>query len=443
MKIAFVHPIFAPTQGQAERNIRSVRSLAAYIRRYPLDDIGFYFAGWGLDPFIGQVIAAISDAMKEYEPYIHIFDRNFGKAYVTNFIVNEIVKKRSRPKILFLADSDIVFDVDCPRIFERIFEIMGRSIEITGKPFGLVALSQKEGNCHLSIARKNRYEFVNSFGDTENFFFPDAPAGIAGGCWACSLDAWETVHGYRQMGVYAGDDAFFLLDVASAGFSFQLADDLYIIHPVDHDPDYAIWKRDVCMRDSDGITKPDTSAQIEEAERFWLERSSNSNRSPVGRGGEQQLSSHGASEILEPPPPRLSEGPLALLTYHGTLLFMDPASDEIGHLPPEQIDEAWPLVCAFLGPSSRLGKVNADGSTSELGNRDTLLPEPAPESTLSLERLPDEDQIAIRADDCYVSAEPNGRVRRDIRHLREWERFTPVKLAAAHDMVVRSKRRHT
>jgi hypothetical protein len=72
------------------------------------------------------------------------------------------------------------------------------------------------------------------------------------------------------MGVYAGDDAYALIDTVNCGYSIQMFESLPVIHPPDNDSEYAKWKYVVCQRDSSGgKIKNNIEDKIKEAEDFW------------------------------------------------------------------------------------------------------------------------------------------------------------------------------
>lgn len=85
---------------------------------------------------------------------------------------------------------------------------------------------------------------------------------------------WKAVGGYRQAGVYAGDDAYILVDCAQRGFSWQMSDSIVIVHPMDDDAEYNAWKARICQRDSH--TGPKNEAQmmniVKEFDDFWAKR---------------------------------------------------------------------------------------------------------------------------------------------------------------------------
>ncbi len=268
--VCVIQPVFVPTKGQFDRNIRSIRSMARYFESFPFKNINFKFSGWGKEPFITEISSLIEEVFSCYNFNISILNRNHGKAFIVNKVVSDIIKENYRPDFLFLCDSDIIFAPMCYNIVERLCDVAIMSPRFVEKPFGLVALTQIEGNCHiLSDCRKNSYSFMNRFGEIERIVYPSNPSGIAGGCLFCNFEAWTAANGYREMGVYAGDDAFLLLDIANNGFSYQLSEDIFIVHPPDGDQEYARWKYEVCRRDSDGATDKKLDDIIKESELFW------------------------------------------------------------------------------------------------------------------------------------------------------------------------------
>jgi len=266
--IGLVQPIFSPNAAQAERNLKSIRSLAAHLATFPTSGLSLTFGGWGVEPFLNETEREIRSLFGTFGPTIVLFERNFGKAFVVNSLVSDISRKGQLPDLLFLIDSDIIFSAAQPRIFDRIRSLCSAFVSRAGKPFGIMALDQNEGCVHNAGARKNPTTFVTG-SQEEVVFLPDGPSGIGGGCIVCSIDAWVAVNGYRQMGVYAGDDAYLFRDIFDAGFSCGLCSTIRIIHPPDPDPDYGKWKKMVCYRDSDGSNRHDLSEHADEAEQFW------------------------------------------------------------------------------------------------------------------------------------------------------------------------------
>lgn len=271
MNIFIAHSIFAPTRGQADRNLRSIRSISEYFRSYPICGLTICFGGWGKEEFVQEIASSIRELFAGNLHESVAFDRNYGKAYVMNQIVDNMTRDAS-DGFVFLLDADIILEVICPNILERLIYIASESEKYTHKPFGLIATSQAEGNCHLPAIFDNSYIVPADMWGAERVCFPSKPSGIAGGAILCGIAPWRAVGGYRPMGVYAGDDAYFLLDVGRTGYSYQVAADVYVVHPIDHDAEYAKWKMQVCHRVSDGLRKNDLSSFIEEADAFWARR---------------------------------------------------------------------------------------------------------------------------------------------------------------------------
>lgn len=240
--ILYIQPIFIPDQLRFKQNKISILSFIDYIKKNPYD-VKVQFGGWAYnDEWWNEILSIIKDNMPEkylLEPIR--FEKNYGKAYIVNRLFN--VNKLLSFKYFLTADSDIIFNSDIINIFERLFDVGEKSQQVTNKLFGYISLEQ-DGECaHLKTKiNENKYYITNRYGNKEPLLYPTKPSGIAGGCLFISKSAWEKVGGYKVMGVYAGDDAYFLLDINRLGFSYQMSPNISIIHPFQNDPDWAKHK---------------------------------------------------------------------------------------------------------------------------------------------------------------------------------------------------------
>ena len=247
-KILVCQPIFCPDQIRFERNVRSLTSLALYLKQYPYP-ISFSFGGYSKDEFWEPIQTLIQDSFG-VEPVR--FPKNLGKASIVNSLLSNI----DAPYI-FTCDSDICFPLDEPRIFERLVAVMET------QDIGLIGLMQREANCHNPCIYEHTEEVAG-----ERLVWPTYPGGIAGGALFISAEAWHRT-GYRVMGVYAGDDAYLLIDIHNLGYGIRVIDSLSIIHPQDNDSAYAVWKHHVCQRDQVQLTSEDLETRVQEADTFW------------------------------------------------------------------------------------------------------------------------------------------------------------------------------
>lgn len=269
MSVAYIQPIFVPDERLFNKNLRSVQSLKDYGESYKIPDC-LIFGGWGAEQYLGKISAAISEIFPNSK--CEIYDRNYGKSHIINDLYNKHVRDDQSIKYILLSDSDIVYDKNVPDLVERLISAGEIFASWQGKGFGLIAPNQTEGNCHLlHEILANRYDF-EAGPHRESVAFPNAPSGIAGGCWLTARQAWDTIGGYRRMGVYAGEDAYYLLDVDAHGFSYGMCDSLHVIHPPDNDPLYNKWKYDTCVRDTTGHAVADLDEKIKDAEEFWSKR---------------------------------------------------------------------------------------------------------------------------------------------------------------------------
>ena len=221
-----------------------------------------------------EIVNTINERFKKFDCYIYRYDNNYGKAFIINDICNSKLKHLDFDAILSV-DSDIIFMEQEQYFFERLYFAAQEVYLQKQKDWGIIALNQREANCHLKSCYENKIEYdinINGLPIHEKIFYPNKPSGIAGGCLFLNRTMWDTVGGYKVMGVYAGDDAYILVDSNKAGFSYQLMDTLSVIHPHEEDSAYAQWKYKVCQRDTKGIAAKDISVQIEEANNFWSGR---------------------------------------------------------------------------------------------------------------------------------------------------------------------------
>lgn len=270
-RFIFVQPLFAPDRPRLQRNIDSLLSMSNYIKANKLD-VDVALGGWSAtDELFDELKVVCTKANFPGLKVFSKFDRNYGKATIVNTLLEKAMVKSSFQYIL-TSDSDIIFKEDTPRLFDRLQEAIDQ-IENANRKFGLISLQQEGHCCHLDMVYQNDLKYKSCYGIEERIVWPNGRGGIAGGCICVSRKAWKDVGGYRVMGVYAGDDAYLLIDLVEKGYTIQMFDSLPVIHPHDNDQEYSKWKVKVCQRDSTGGKKKSKiDNEIEEAEKFWSQK---------------------------------------------------------------------------------------------------------------------------------------------------------------------------
>ena len=269
-KILYCQPIFAPDLMRLNKNIVSLESISNYLKKnnINIDTFNFIFGGWCINDDYWDIISAI--IIKLFNTVPIRFDKNYGKAYVVNSLI-KTAKSNIMFKYILTLDSDILFNINEPNIFERLIYSIGISESTRNIPVGLISLNQSVCNCHLINVYENNIVFTGNYG-IEKLVYPNSNGGIAGGCLFITLDGWEKVGGYRVMGVYAGDDAYLLIDLIEKGMSIQMADTINCIHPPELDSTYATWKGTVCQRDQIILNSTALEDKINEANEFWIKK---------------------------------------------------------------------------------------------------------------------------------------------------------------------------
>lgn len=237
----YLQTVFGPDQNQLNRNLRSLKSLDEYLKKYPYD-ITLHAAGWcASDDLWNQVVELLQTVSFSYTLDRHM--NNAGKSFVVNTLFDTYLKEHDDIVYFFTADSDICFDADlCPNLFERLMQAPDHITALMKKPFGMIALAQAEGDCHIHNVLTLNVTYTNTFGQVEKMSYHPHVGGIAGGCLFTTTANWKQVGGYRLINVYGGDDGFYLLDTYNTGKACVVSDTISIIHPNDTDVDYGRWK---------------------------------------------------------------------------------------------------------------------------------------------------------------------------------------------------------
>jgi hypothetical protein len=280
-KILFAQPIFAPDQKRLERNLNSIKSFGEYVKKYGTDGnhVTVIMGGWAkTDELWNEIVKECKTSLGENFNPIR-FEKNYGKAIIVNQLVqNAKLNDTSKDfEYILTADSDILFPEETKYLFGRLVNMATNCQTSKHKPFGMISLQQLGAGCHWPVCYENNLTYTltvtNEKGEIdtieEKVVWPNTPSGIAGGCLFVSRLLWDMVNGYRVMGVYSGDDAYLLLDCGLKGFSYQMADTIAIIHPMEDDEEYAQWKHKVCGRDAASGPKTNIDHIIAEADEFW------------------------------------------------------------------------------------------------------------------------------------------------------------------------------
>lgn len=273
--IPYIQPIFIPDETRYCLNERSILSLFSYLNKYPYD-VKIVLGGWALtDELWTKINELITTKFIDRKIILKRYDKNYGKAHIVNDLVKLTIKENDNFKYFLTADSDMVFDLNTEHIFERLSAVPENSQRILGKKFGAAYLNQYEQNCHLPYIYENQYTFVNRYGKKELLVYGKYPGGMGGGSVFIDKEAWLKIGGYRVMGVYAGDDAYLMIDLNNNNYSYQMIDTVGLIHPLQSDTEYNVWKHKVVHRDSGaGKNEEQLKIIIEESEEFWKNKKS-------------------------------------------------------------------------------------------------------------------------------------------------------------------------
>ena len=265
----YAQNIFIPDENKLNAFIRSITSFSEYIKKNP----------YNVDVYIGGYVAKdehwnkINATIKDYPYNITRFDKNYGKAYVTNAIVKKALETKKYEHLL-LSDYDIVFMKEEKHFFERLLEAARYTSHHRKLQLGMIGINQSEKQCHaISSLNQNVFKYTNQYGEEETILWNNYPGYIGGGCIFTSIEIWNIVGGYRVMGVYAGEDAYYLIDMKNNHRSWQLMESLHILHPHDTDTEYYNFKCGICAKITNGTNRVNNlDTYINQMSDFWSKR---------------------------------------------------------------------------------------------------------------------------------------------------------------------------
>jgi hypothetical protein len=252
------------------RNVKSIQSISNIINNSSNDSndnnrdikIDIRLGGWAIDDSFWNRFEKVVNNCNYKNIKVERYDKNYGKSYCVNKLSSDIKDY----DFMISVDSDIIFK-DIPDMLQRLVSMSRKISNYTEKPFGMFALNQEGHNCHITAELNRSFNFGK-----EKVLWNDYPGHIAGGCIFTSSENWIKCNGYREMGVYAGDDAYFLLDTHKNKYTYGMIESISVIHPLDDNKEYAKWKVDFCKRDTNGVESGISDDQIKESTDFWTKQ---------------------------------------------------------------------------------------------------------------------------------------------------------------------------
>ena len=266
--IPYIQPIFIPDENHLDINIESIKTFGNYIKEFPYD-VKCVFGGWAKTPsYWEQVVNTIEENIDPSNIIcINQYDDNYGKAHV---VMKEYKNLKDYDFDYFLtADSDIIFPLTTPHLFERLLAIANTLESQTKKTMGFIALNQEKIQCHILRLLKNKYEALNHKQEKEILLYGNKSHGIAGGCIFVGRKAWEKVDGYRVKSVYGGHDGWLLHDMWRNKYICAMAEKISIIHPPNKDREYQNFKREMQIFNR---THKKLDKTMKNSAKFWKKR---------------------------------------------------------------------------------------------------------------------------------------------------------------------------
>lgn len=246
----------------------------------------------------------MNDPLMDAKPWgakLKLFDRNYGKAYAVNRMVEKYVRDGH---YVLLLDGDIV--VPCVTTLVSLHGLMSKR-ELDAVAFG------QRGDCRHH-PHPGKSENMRGWTLTRR----DGNTGIAGGAVMVSGEVLRK-YPLPELGAYGPDDIQWMNTLARANVTCWLAEDEYVIHPYDVDISYRQWKEAtaVSIHKKYGMGAQPSREEVDnlrrEADDFWRSHHSKM-QYPSPPIPEAEATAPGAA-----PPPPLPNCPFSPCG-HGTRL---------------------------------------------------------------------------------------------------------------------------
>jgi len=234
-KILFAQTIFWRDENLLNLNIKSIESLWKYFEFYNLDkkDFIFSFSWWTLND---EYWEKIENVIKKYfndNLYIKRFQENLWKSTYINEVITEISKEKDFTDI-FTYDSDIIFDINCENMFNRLINQINFCENLRNQEYWILWLNLIWQDVNLpELISQNRvfydYKFKNIY-YVENIMFHNLIIWIAWACWIINRNFWEEIWWYKIVWKYWPEDWLLLQDCWKLWYSAQVSGSVFVIH---------------------------------------------------------------------------------------------------------------------------------------------------------------------------------------------------------------------
>lgn len=240
-KLLITQTIFVKDNITLEKNITSLKSLGKYLKKYPPTvEYILWFSGWAYNKSSRKTIVDILEQEFNNQYIIMKFEQNVGKSTYINSIVQKISKTFERTS-LFTFDSDIIFSLDCPELFDRVVYSITETEKKKKQEYWIISLAFVGLDAHLPCTTQNQryYSFVkNNIKYLEKMRYWYICTWIWWGCWMINRKLWDKVGWYSNVWIYWPEDALLVRKCVQKWFSWQILDSARVVHPILIDEEY-------------------------------------------------------------------------------------------------------------------------------------------------------------------------------------------------------------
>jgi len=225
MNIIIIQSIFIFDIIQEKRWIDSLISLDNFLENNNIE-IELYIIGY--NNISKENILVNFKHIKKYIKLLLFTDKNYGKSYNVNYILNTINENQD---FLFYMDGDIIL-----LKYENLFD---KLIDISKHNFGIIALNQQQDCRHNPMIYLHQIQIENI-----TLLHSDSEYGIAGGVYFMKFELAKKYR-LKEVGIYGPDDTLLIKELRKDGYVSVVVKDIYVIHPFENNENYKKNKNEI------------------------------------------------------------------------------------------------------------------------------------------------------------------------------------------------------
>ena len=254
----FAYPIFCPNENLFKKNKESLISILEFFIENNIK-LEMSIGGYALDEYWEEIMNIINTKISgKFACSMFRFDKNFGKAFVVNTLVEKYNKEF---QFLLTCDSDIIFLKEENKFIDKLKNVMLNYEKEQGVKCGVVGTAYKNGGVH-NFDKMDKTGNIN--GDIVCWESKNT-AVVAGGCILIDYKLWKEIKGYEVKGIFGEIDASLMVKSGLSNYMNCVCMDAIVHHPEDNDSGYRDYKNSIIKK----MFSSTHEELVEDDRKFW------------------------------------------------------------------------------------------------------------------------------------------------------------------------------